>query len=112
MVDASDETLHLQLGYLAEQGRKATGATLAVFIIECWDEKVGRPANVCVAAHKDGNGAKEAAASLYAVLMSAQTMLDSVDQELLIRERKTGEVREFKIFDPHSLLVDDPEEDG
>ncbi len=112
MPDAEDETMHIQLGYLAEQGRKATGANLAVFIIEFWDEKKGAEGNACVGAHKDGNGAKEAAESLYAVLCAAQTMLHSIDQELLIKDRKTGTVTEFKVMDPHSLLVDDPEEDG
>lgn len=111
MPDAEDNTLHLQLIHLAKEGRKATGANLAAFIIEFWDEKKGTEGYGCVSVHKDGTGLKEMAATMYAVLMTAQTMLDSIDEELLIRDRKTGEVTEFKVMDPHSLLVDDPEED-
>lgn len=111
MPDAEDETLHVQLIHLAKEGRKATGATLAAFIIEFWDEKKGAEGYGCVSVHKDGTGPSQMASTMYAVLMTAQTMLDSIDEELLIRDRKTGKVTEFKIMDPHSLLVDDPEED-
>lgn len=111
MPDAEDESLHLQLIHLAKEGKKATGATLAAFIIEFWDEKRDMPGYGCVSVHEDGQGPKEMAATMYAVLMTAQTMLHSIDQELLIWDRKTGSMSEFKTMDPHSLLVDDPEED-
>lgn len=112
MVDATDETLHIQLLHLAKEGRKATGAKLAAFIIQFWDEKMGKDGYGCVSVHKDGIGDRQMADTIYAVLMTAQTMLNSIDQELMIKDRRTGEVTEFKIFRPQSLLVDDPEEDG
>ena len=112
MVDASDETLHLQMLHLAKEGRKATGAKLAAFIIQFWDEKMGKDAYGCVSVHKDGVGDRQMADTIYAVLMTAQTMLGSIDQELMIKDCRTGEVTEFKVFRPQYLLVDDPEEDG
>ena len=108
-MDAEDETMHLQLVHLASEGRKATGADLAAFIIAFWDEKVKRKAYACVSAHKDGVGSKQMADTIYAVLMTAQTMLDSVDQELILRDRKTGETFDFAVFKPHNLDVPDDE---
>jgi hypothetical protein len=110
-MDAEDEIGQRQLLHIADQGRKALAADVATFIISFWDEKECKQGYMAASAHKDGEvGVRQVAEAIYSVLMGAESMLNYLGQELLIRDRKTGKVIDVEAWQSHSVTIEEPDD--
>jgi UDP-2,3-diacylglucosamine pyrophosphatase LpxH len=96
--------MHDQMADFAESARKAIAADRVIILGEFFDQVEDRPATLMVFADDtDQDEAQTFAELAHALLKAAQTVLSQTGTELVLRDRKTGELTEFKIWKPHAL---------
>lgn len=103
MPDAADRTLHRQMAHFAESARAAIAGDRVIIIGEFHDDKIDKPATVMVFADNTGKDEPEQYTLVaHALCKAAQTILVLTPWEVVMRDRRTGEIVPFDIDQPTS----------
>lgn len=111
MSRASDRTLHTQMAHFAEQVRAAIVGERVIIIGEFHDDEIDKPANLMVFADKIEDEERSYTAVAHALCQAAQTILALTTFEIVMRDKRTGELIDFDVDQPRALeLVENDEE--
>lgn len=113
MPKASDRDLHRQMAHFAEQVRAAIAGERVMIIGEFHDDEIDKPATLMVFADNTGKDeAEQFTLVAHALCKAAQSILVLTPFEIVMRDKRTGELTDFEIDSPQALHAPDPENEG
>lgn len=112
MPAAADKDIQIQMAHFAQQCKSAMAADRVIVICGFYDEDVGADATLLAFADDtDKSYAEKIGEITHALMSSAQTAFSETNVEVVLRNKETGELREFNVIDPHAVSLDEDEDD-